>query len=86
MRAFLAFLAIVGVVALLVYLGQPQFTTTASQHTKTIVDNHTIVTITNNVPPDYSSVAFIIIALAGLLYVVFHVVLPYIREWRRNSR
>ncbi len=51
-----------------------------SQHTS--VDNHTTVTITNNMPPDYSGIALIILAIAVLLYVVFTAVLPAVRKRR----
>lgn len=65
--------------ALVYYLGYPQVT--ATQHT--IVDAHTTVTVVNNVPTDYASIALLILSVAVLLFVVARYVMPAIQNWRR---
>jgi hypothetical protein len=81
-RALLALLAFVVLLLLVVWLGSAQYTNTAVQHTTNTVNQRTTVTITNNLPPDYSAVALVIFAVAVLLFVVARYVIPAVRDWR----
>lgn len=83
MRTFFALLLAGSLVAGLIYvcslLPAPVATSTVHQ----TIDNHTQVIITNNMPFDWSGAALCILAITALLYVLFAVALPTIRNWRR---
>lgn len=53
---------------------------------RVIVDNHTTVTVTNNIPPDFSGIALLVLALAVLLYVLARHVLPAMRKRKEEAR
>ena len=83
-RVLLALFALVGLIIVIAYLNSAPYTTTATTATQhTVVGNHTNVVV--NLPPDYTGIALIIIAVAVLVYVIFSVAIPAIRDWRRGT-
>jgi hypothetical protein len=82
---FAAVTALVLFWLLIVYLGSQQFTPTQTQHVT--VDNHTTVhaNVTVNMPPDFTGIALIILAVAVLLYVICKVALPALHEWKKGN-
>lgn len=81
-RTFFALLLAGALLAALMYLCSQLFPTpTATSAIHQTIDNHTQVIV--NKPFDLSGAALSILAITALLYVVFTVIIPSVRNWRQ---
>lgn len=83
-RTFFALLLAGCLLATFIYLCSLIPVPSASSAIHQTIDNHTTITITNNMPTDWSGVALLVIAVAVLIYIAWIIVQAFIELRRRN--